>query len=66
MNAKQFFAALAMLSLVATASAAQAGVRRSHDAATDGYQGEAPPWSFACIKDNGPTECHEPMWIYGN
>jgi len=31
-----------------------------------GYQGEAPPWSFACIKDSGPTQCGEPMWIYGN
>jgi hypothetical protein len=66
MSTKQSLAALAMLSLVATASAAEAGVHRSHDAATTGYQGEAPPWSFACIKDSGPTQCREPVWIYGN
>ena len=69
MNTKLMFAALAALSLMATASAAQASSRRPHDpaiGAATGYQGEAPPWSFACIKDSGPTECREPMWIYGN
>ena len=25
----------------------------------------APPWSFACMSDQGPRECGEPMWIYG-
>jgi hypothetical protein len=64
MNRKQIFAALTMLSL-AMASTAQAGPRAG-TAASAGYQGEAPPWSFACIKDSGPTRCGEPMWIYGN
>lgn len=69
MNTKLILAALAVVSLMATAGAAQAGVHRSHDAAIRAvrcYQGEAPPWSFACIKDNGPTECREPMWICEN
>jgi hypothetical protein len=69
MNTKQIFTALAMLSLVAMASAARAGVHRPHDAAIGPvtcHQGEAPPWSFACIKDSGPTDCREPMWICGN
>jgi hypothetical protein len=26
----------------------------------------APPWSAACMTDHGPSECDEPMWIYGN
>jgi hypothetical protein len=26
----------------------------------------APPWTAACMTDNGPTECCEPMWIYGS
>ena len=26
----------------------------------------APPWSAACMTDHGPSECGEPMWIYGN
>lgn len=67
MNTKRILAALTMLSCIAAASAAQAGVHRSGAAAPGaGYQGEAPPWSFACIKDSGPTDCREPMWIYGN
>ena len=33
---------------------------------SQGHQGEAPPWSFACMKDHGPSDCGEPMWIYGN
>ncbi len=26
----------------------------------------APPWSFACMNDHGPTQCDEPMWVYGS
>jgi hypothetical protein len=65
MITKPFLAALVSLALVAEASAAP---HRAHDAAAaaTGYQGEAPPWSFACMKDHGPTRCGEPMWIYGN
>ncbi|HEV2957002.1 MAG TPA: hypothetical protein VGX95_12855 [Xanthobacteraceae bacterium] len=69
MSTKQIFVALAALSLMATAGAARAGSPRTHDAAIEAvrcYQGEAPPWSFACIKDIGPTECREPMWICEN
>ncbi len=25
----------------------------------------APPWSAACMTDHGPSQCGEPMWIYG-
>jgi hypothetical protein len=31
-----------------------------------GHQREAPPWSFACTTDHGPSQCGEPIWIYGN
>jgi hypothetical protein len=31
----------------------------------EGRQITAPPWSFACMSDQGPRECGEPMWIYG-
>lgn len=68
MSTKQILAAL-VLPLMTTAGAAQAGSYRPHDAAIEAvrcYQGEAPPWSFACIKDSGPTECREPMWICEN
>jgi hypothetical protein len=69
MNTKRMFAALAVLSLMAMAGAAQAGSHRAHDTVTRAvtcYQGEAPPWSFACIKDTGYTDCREPMWICEN
>jgi len=67
MSTKRMSTALLTLALMATA--AQAAPHRPHDAAMPaaaGHQGEAPPWSFACMKDHGPTRCGEPMWIYGN
>jgi len=60
MLAKSTKALIAALVLASTSLAFVA------DASARGYQGKAPPWSFACIKDSGPTECGEPMWIYGN
>jgi hypothetical protein len=32
----------------------------------EGRQIAAPPWSFACINDQGPRQCDEPMWVYGS
>ena len=26
----------------------------------------APPWSAACMTDHGPSQCDEPVWIYGS
>jgi hypothetical protein len=57
------------LALAAAADPAFARPRRAPDAAawgSGGRQVEAPPWSFACMKDNGPTQCGEPMWVYGH
>jgi len=31
-----------------------------------GREVAAPPWSFACMNDQGPSECGEPMWVYGS
>jgi hypothetical protein len=33
--------------------------------AGEGHQVAAPPWSAACMTDHGPSDCGEPMWIYG-
>ena len=33
--------------------------------AIEGREVAAPPWSFACMSDQGPRECGERMWIYG-
>jgi hypothetical protein len=61
MTTNRVYAALLALPLVALASAAHA---RSYG--SQGAQVEAPPWSFACMKDTGPTQCGEPMWVYGS
>jgi hypothetical protein len=67
MSTKRMSAALLALVLTTMANPAQSGPHRSSPApSAGGYQGEAPPWSFACIKDSGPTDCREPMWIYRN
>ena len=39
---------------------------RAHSNAIEGRQIAAPPWSTACMTDHGPSECGEPMWIYGS
>jgi hypothetical protein len=31
----------------------------------EGRQVAAPPWSAACMTDHGPSDCGEPMWVYG-
>jgi invasion protein IalB len=64
MPTKLIVAALAALPLMA--GAAQARAFHAQAPAIQGHQGEAPPWSFACMKDHGPSQCGEPMWIYGN
>jgi hypothetical protein len=32
---------------------------------TEGREVVAPPWSAACMNDQGLRECGEPMWVYG-
>jgi hypothetical protein len=62
---------LAALLLVPVASSATA-LAQGHKSAvrnqTYGIEGRevaAPPWSAACMTDHGPSQCGEPMWIYG-
>ncbi len=31
----------------------------------EGREVAAPPWSAACMTDQGPSRCGEPMWVYG-
>jgi len=61
-------AALLLLSLVAPAAARPRTsiiADRSYSSSIGGRQIAAPPWSAACTTDHGPSECGEPMWIYG-
>ena len=54
------FKLLGTVAMLATLTAAQ-----SQAYGTEGREVAAPPWSFACMNDQGPRECGEPMWVYG-
>jgi hypothetical protein len=63
-------AALLLISSLATPATAHERTNKSNSRAQvsgiGGREVAAPPWSAACITDHGPSECGEPMWIYGS
>jgi hypothetical protein len=71
MKMKHALAALPLVLSLALPAAAQA---RSETLATaraqvhpgGGREVAAPPWSNACMTDQGPSQCGEPMWVYGS
>jgi hypothetical protein len=74
MKITQIMTALLLVSSLAAPAAAQERVHK-HAARThaqgmgmgmEGREVTAPPWSAACMTDHGPSECGEPMWIYGS
>ena len=42
------------------------GTSRPQGDRIEGREIAAPPWSFACINDQGPQQCDEPMCVYGS
>jgi hypothetical protein len=68
MKMKYFLAALPLIISLAMSAAAQARTNENR-ASTQGHEigreVAAPPWSAACMTDHGPSECDEPMWVYG-
>ena len=56
-----FFAAPLLAPVLATSFATQAAAKE-----TVGREVAAPPWSTACMTDHGPSECGEPVWVYGS
>ena len=63
----------ALLLILSLATPATAHERTNRNAAraqasgiVEGREVAAPPWSAACMTDHGPSECGEPMWIYGS
>src|SRR5258708_22131439 len=70
MKITQMMTALLLVSSLAASATAQERVhKRAARAQTQGIWGRevtAPPWSAACMTDHGPSECGEPMWIYGS
>jgi hypothetical protein len=70
MKMKYFLAALLLVPSLAAPVAVQA---RTHDSnippqasGSEGREVAAPPWSAACMTDHGPSQCDEPMWVYGS
>ena len=65
MKMRYFLATLLLVPSLATPVAVQA--RSSHPPrAIEGREVAAPSWSAACMTDQGPSQCGEPMWVYGS
>jgi hypothetical protein len=69
MKMKFTLAALPLILSLAMSAAAQARTHESHFVPPNyetGREVAAPPWSFACVNDQGARQCDEPMWVYGS
>jgi hypothetical protein len=63
-----FFVAPFLALMLTTSLVTQAPAREAigSNQSVVGREVAAPPWSAACITDHGPSQCGEPMWIYGS
>jgi hypothetical protein len=70
MKTKYVLAALLLATSLAMPATLQARTYENRvppqASATEGREVAAPPWSAACMTDHGPSECDEPMWVYGS
>ena len=71
MKMRYLLAALPLVLSLAMSAAAQARTYESRDlrpayGIEEGREVAAPSWSAACMTDHGPSQCGEPMWIYGS
>jgi hypothetical protein len=70
MTTKYLASALLVLASLTLPAGAQARTTESNArppaSATAGREVMAPPWSAACMTDHGPSQCEEPMWVYGS
>ena len=71
MKIMHVIAALLLISSLATPTTAHERTNKSAARAQargifEGREVRAPPWSAACMTDHGPSECGEPMWVYGS
>jgi hypothetical protein len=68
MMTKNFFpAALLALTLATSFTAPSLAKQVVAPAASHGLVGRevaAPSWSAACMSDQGPSQCGEPVWMY--
>jgi hypothetical protein len=67
MMTKSFLAALLIVpSLAMSAQARTSESTALPQAYETGREVAAPSWSAACMTDQGPRQCGEPMWVYGS
>jgi hypothetical protein len=69
MKITHFLATLLLVSLATPTMAQQRthkSVVRTQAYGIEGREIAAPSWSAACMTDHGPSECGEPMWVYGS
>jgi hypothetical protein len=69
MKIRSFLVTLLFVSPLAVSAAAEARMKENtalpQACGSEGCEVPAPPWSAACMTDQGPSQCDEPMWIYG-
>jgi hypothetical protein len=63
---KVLCAAVILSTLIATPVFARGSGVRPQAYRTEGRKVAAPSWSAACMTDHGPSQCDEPMWVYGS
>jgi hypothetical protein len=61
---KPTFAAFSLLLMLTTSASAHPF--RGPATGEVGREVAAPSWSAACMTDHGPSECDQPMWVYGS
>jgi hypothetical protein len=68
MKMKYFLAALLLVPSLAAPAVVLARTQDSkiQTQAIEGREVAAPSWSAACMTDHGPSQCGEPMWVYGS
>jgi hypothetical protein len=65
MKTKHFLVGLLLVPLLAISATAQARTHQTFGS-EEGREVAAPSWSAACMSDQGPRQCGEPMWVYGS
>jgi hypothetical protein len=68
MKIKSFLPLLVLALVVSVAAQARTNENSTLAQAygSKGREVAAPPWSAACMTDHGPSQCGEPMWVYGS
>ena len=71
MKIKYFLVGLLLVPSFAISATAQPRMHQSNAlpqayGSEEGREVAAPPWSAACMTDQGPSQCGEPMWVYGS